>query len=67
MNKEYIVVKDAETGDLVGRVEVKSKIRIENYPAYVVNGSLLFGVAEFDYMQKVAEDLIDFNCESEDE
>jgi hypothetical protein len=57
--KEYIIVKDAETGKHIGKVEVKSKVNAENVAAFIVNERILIGYAEFDYMQKLAKDLPD--------
>lgn len=62
MSQEYVVVKD-EDGTPVGRIKVKTKSSVENFPAYVVNGSLLYGYAEYSYMQELASTLPDLEQE----
>lgn len=58
MKKEYVIIKD-ERGTPIGRREVNTKASIENFPAYVIDGSLLYGYAEYDYMQELASTLPD--------
>jgi len=57
--KEYIIIKDAETNKPVGRREIKSKVQAENVSAFIINGTLVVGFIEFDYVQELAKDLPD--------
>ena len=57
--KEYIIVKDAETGEPIGRREIKSKVPAENVAAFVVNGTFIVGYLDFYHMQELAKDLPD--------
>jgi len=65
MNQEYIVVKD-ETGNAVGKIKVNTKEALQNFAAWIVNGNLVYGYAEYAYMQDLAKDL-SLIQESEDE
>lgn len=56
MNTEYFIVKD-ENGIPVGKRKVVSKRMLENAPAYVVNGSLVFSLTEFTAMQELVKNL----------
>ncbi len=55
--KEYIIIKDAETGKHIGRREIKSKVPAENVAAFIINGTFVVGFIEFGYMQELAKDL----------
>jgi hypothetical protein len=54
MDTEYFIVKD-ENGIPIGKRKVITKNMLENAPAYVVNGSLVFSITEFTFMQELAK------------
>ena len=56
MDAEFFIVKD-ENGVTIGKRKVNTKSMLENAPAYVVNGSLVFSLAEFTAMQELAKNL----------
>jgi hypothetical protein len=56
MSNEYFIVKD-ENGIPVGKRKVITKSILENAPAYVVNGSIVFSLAEFTAMQELSKNL----------
>lgn len=56
MDAEYFIVKD-ENGISIGKRKVITKNMLENAPAYVINGSLVFSLTEFTAMQELAKNL----------
>lgn len=54
MDTEYFIVKD-ENGIPIGKRKVITKSMLENAAAYVVNGSLVFSITEFTFMQELAK------------
>jgi hypothetical protein len=64
ITKQYIIIKDAETNKPIARKEIQSKAQLENVSGYIINGTLLFGYAEFSYMQQLATHLPDLEDEA---
>lgn len=56
MDYEFFIVKD-ENGIPVGKRRVITKAMLENAPAYVINGSLVFSITEFTVMQELSKNL----------
>ena len=54
--KEYFIVRD-ESGNAVGKKEVKSRKLSSNTNAFIVNGDMVFSVGEYFTMQEECENL----------
>lgn len=59
MEQEYLILKD-ENGNLIGKTKVFSKVASQNFSAWIVNGNLVYGYAEYAYMQELAKNLPDY-------
>ena len=58
--KEYFIVRD-ESGNAVGKKEVKSRKLSSNTNAFIVNGDMIFSVGEYFTMQQECENLSEVN------
>lgn len=64
MSKEYIIVKDG-TGTPVGKLKVNTKKALQNFAAWVVNETLVYGYAEYADMQDSVKDLPEISMDKE--